>query len=230
MKNFSELSKQELSILSEVQVDAYIDIELANQNIVKSVDVHIDFPDYLKPMTVEPERDCTVYEVDGYNFMDKETAESFANFIGGLQQVTTNYNWDVGSEFTYVSGQKITTPSIQIKQIYSEPKYEAIKSQLKTIKQERENKNKKEEKEVESAIDYDAIDRIKQDIRYTVRQAVIFFEQARKYASNYDKYFSITEDKEKALSTIFTVFNVQDEEMKEQIKQEIDFLNAMATE
>lgn len=222
MKNFSELSKQELATLTEIQVDAYIDLELANQKVVKSVDVHVDFPDYLKPMTVEPERDCVIYEVDGYNFIDKDTAEKFSTFVGTLQQATTNYDWNVGSEFYYISSQKVSTPSIQIKRIYSEPKYRAIESQLKSIKQERERKNKQEEVEVVSAIDYEAIDRIKQSVRYTVRQAICFFEEAKKYANNYDKYFSITEDKEKALSTIFTVFNVQDEEMKEQVKKEIE--------
>jgi len=36
MKTFNELSKKELSVLNEIQVDAYVDIELANQNIINS--------------------------------------------------------------------------------------------------------------------------------------------------------------------------------------------------
>lgn len=221
MKNFNELSKKELSVLTDTQIDAYIDIELANQSIVKSVNTNISFPDYLKPITVEPERDCVVYEVDGYNFLDKETAEKFSTFIGNLQQVSVTYNWDVGSNFYYASDTKIITPQIQIKKVYSLPKFEAIKSQLKQIKTDREKKSKENDEQVDTAINYEAIDNIKEQIRSKVREAIIFFDKALNYASNYDKYFSITEDKEKALNTIFTVYNIQDEEMKEQIESDI---------
>lgn len=222
MKNFNELTKQELANLSEIQVDAYIDLELANQNVVKEISYNIDFPDYIKPMSVEPEKDLKIYQVDGYNFLDKETAEKFSSFVGTLQQISLNYEWECGSDFYYAYNQKVETPIIQIKSVYSKPKFEAIKSQLKTIKQEREKRNKDNDKNEENAINYEAIDNIKQNIRSKVREAIIFFEKAKQYANNYEKYFAITEDKEKALNTIFTVFNIQDDEMKEQIKIEIE--------
>jgi hypothetical protein len=224
MKNFNELSKLELSVLSDVQVDAYIDLELANQGVVKGIETNISFPDYLKPITVEPERDCIVYEVGDYNFLDKESAEKFVSLVGGLQQVTVTYDYGVGSDFYYASNTKIVTPSIKIKRVYSTPKYEAIKNQLKLIKLEKERNNKKNNEDLEGAINYEAIDNIKEQIRSKVRDSITFFEQAKKYSSNYSKYFTITEDKEKAISTIFTVFNIQDEEMKNQIKENVENL------
>jgi len=224
MKNFNELTKQELASLNETQVDAYIDIELANQGVVKQTEVKIDFPDYLKPITIEPERDLIIYEVDGYCFTNIEEAEALSNFVGKLQQCSNTYNWDIGSEFYYATSPKITTPSINIKKVYSEPKYNAIKEQLKSIKKERDSRNKQEETQNKNAIDYEAIDNIKENIRRAARNAIIFFDSAKNYAKNYPKYFSITEDKEKALNTIFTVYNIQDEDLKEQIKIEIDLL------
>lgn len=224
MKNFNELTKQELASLNETQVDAYIDIELANQGVVKQTEVNIDFPDYLKPITVEPERDAIVYEVDGYAFTNKEDAEALSNFVGKLQQCSTTYNWDIGSEFYYSTTPKIQTPLINIKKVYSEPKYNAIKEQLKSIKKERELRNKKAEDQNDVAINYEAIDNIRENIRRDVRNAIIFFDSAKNYAKNYPKYFSITEDKEKALNTIFTVYNIQEEDLKKQIKIEIDLL------
>lgn len=224
MKNFNELTKQELSKLNETQIDAYLDIELANQNIIKRIETNIDFPDYLKPITVEPERDLTVYEVDGYCFTNKEDADKLSQFVGTLQQCNKTYNWDIGSEFYYATNPQIKTPSIQISKVYSEPKYNAIKEQLKAIKEEIEIRNEQSDNENEIAINYEAIDNIKENIRKTVRDAVIFFEQAKNYAKNYLKYFSITEDKDKALKTIYSIYNIQDDEMKKQIEVEIELL------
>jgi len=222
MKSFNELTKEELKNLNETQIEAYIDIELANQGVVKQVNISIDYPDYIKPISVEPERDLTIYEVDGYAFTNKEDAEKLSSFVGQLQQISTSYEWSIGSEFIYAYNQKINTPSIQIKKVYSETKYNAIKENLKLIKQERERKDKEVESVNENALNYEAIEKIDYEIRDKVRDSVFFFRQAEKLAYDYDKYFQITEDKEKALETLFTVYNVQDDELKEQIKIEIN--------
>jgi len=52
-----------------------------------------------------------------------------------------------------------------------------------------------------------------------------FFQSAKHYASNYDKYFLVTENKEMVIKTIFTVFNIQDDDMKQQVMIEVDKLS-----
>jgi hypothetical protein len=222
MKQFNELTKEELSNLTEVQIEAYIDLELAKQGIVKGMEINLNFPDYIKPSTLAPEKDFVIYEVSNHTFLNKEDAETFANTLGKLHQITTDYNWDVGIEYRYAKEKRIETPVIEIKKVYSELKYNAIKDQLKQIKKEKEKKEKESNEVNNVVINYEAIDEVKNSIKDKVRSAIYFLEQVKKYSDSYDKYFAITEDKEKALSTIFTVYNIQDEDMKERIKLTIN--------
>ena len=221
MKTFNELTKKELSELNEIQIDAYIDIELANQGIVKPINTVVDYPEYVKFNVDIPTPDCTVYEVDGYVFTDLESAQKVSDLVGTLQQAMTDYNYNVGSEFKYVKNAIFQKPTIAITKYYSEAKYESIKEQLKQIKEQKEKKQNENEQVIDSVIDYSAIDNVKYTIKDTVRQAINFFSKAQTIAGDYEKYISITNDKEQALKTLYTVYNIQDEEMKTEIERVI---------
>lgn len=222
MKNFNELSKKELASLTEIQVDAYIDLELSNRGINKQITLNVNYPDYVKNIDVAPERDMTIYEVDDYYFPDIETANKFVSLLSQLTQLTTNYDWNIGSDNKYISGSKIEIPQIHIKKMYSEPKYLASKELLKQINEKSKKESKTQDEACDSVINYEAIDNVKYEIRKSVREALGFFYQAEKCASNYEKYFTITEDKNKALNIIYSVYNIQDEEMKKEILFMID--------
>lgn len=217
MKTFEELTKKELTGLSDVQVDAYIDLELATEGIVKPIAIKRDYPDYIKTIGVLPEKDMTVYEVDGYKFLDIETAQKYATFVGTLLQANTNYDYYSNDNIHYVIDSKFLTPTVSITKMYSGAKYQAYKEQIRQIK-EKQNKEKKEnDNEVESVINYEAIDMIKEKIWKKIREAIDFYEKIEEVSKSYPTYFSITNDKEKALQTLYTVYNIQDEEMKNEI-------------
>jgi len=218
MKNFNELTKKELAELNEVQIDAYIDVELANQGVRKPINNVVDYPDFVKFSADIPTQDCTVYEVDGYVFPDLESAQKVSELVATLQQVSTDYNYNIGSEFRYVKNAVFQKPTISINKYYSEAKYESIKEQLKQIKEQKEKKKNENEEIVESVIDYSAIDDIRYKIKNSVRNAIDFFSNAKAMANDYNKYFSISNDKEVALKTLYTVYNIQDDEMKAEIE------------
>ena len=221
MKQFNELTKKELSQLSDMQFDAYVDIELANRGITKTVTSEPDYPDFAKVQDILPERDMTVYEVDGYTFQDLESAQKVTELISTLPQLKTDYNYTVGSEFKYVTGSQYQKPTVTISKIYSEPKYTAIKPLLKEIKNRKEAKQEVEEADSESAINYAAIDDIKQEMRKVVRKAIAFFAEAESISNDYNKYLAISNDRDTALRTLWTVYNVQDEELKTQVLEKL---------
>lgn len=222
MKTFSELTRQELSELSEVQIDAYVDIELVQQNITKPVNVSIDFPDYLRIGDRMPERDITVYCAGSYCFPDMETAQKFVAFVNQLPTVQKDYDYSVGSEAYYATDVRYPAESIKAEQVYSEPKFTAIKEQLRQTLKNRRGVKKESDEAVETVIDYEAIDRVRYSIRGKVRDAIEFFEKAKQIASQYEKYLTVTQDADKAKEVLFTVFNVQDDELKEEIDRIIN--------
>ena len=217
MKTFNELTKRELSQLNEIQVDAYIDIELANQNITRPISVSIDFPKFVSIVDKAPEKDVEVYECGGYTFADMDSAQKFATFVGTLPLVRTNYDWSNGSEHEYVQEQMFKTPSVTILKCFSEAKYRAVAEQLKHLKGVKEKQNKDNSNVVDDVINYDAIDAVKYQVKMKVREAIEFFAKVEKVADEYDKYFSITNDSIKAYETLYTVYNIQDEEFKEEV-------------
>ena len=225
MKTINELSKKELASLSEVQVDAYIDIELANQNITKPLNIQVDYPDYVKVGDSLPEKDVEVYEVDGYTFPNMETAQKLASFVGTLPQIKQNYDYYTDESVYYVSDSFYNIPQVNIKKMYSEAKYLATKETIKQVKA-KNNKSKQDKEEiVNEVVNYDAIDRVRYEIRNKVRGALQFFAEAQKIASEYPKFFSITNDEDKSYQTLFTVYNIQDEEMKDEVKNQVKSLN-----
>ena len=226
MKTFSELSKVELKGLSEIQVDAYIDIELATQNIVKPVEAEVEYPNFVKMNDIMPETDTEVFQVDGYSFPDIETAQKFSAFVGSLPQVKTEYDYySKGENVYYVTNSKYEIPQVNIKKMYSQAKYVACKAKIKAIREKQQKENESNDGAVESVVNYEAIDNVKYAIKKKVREAIDFFANVEQIAKDYTKYMTITNDKETALKTLYTVYNVQDAEMKSEIEALINSKN-----
>jgi hypothetical protein len=222
MKAFNELTRAELAKLGEVEIDAYVDIELANNNITKPIHVVIDYPNYLRTTTEMPEKDVTVYEVDGYTFPDIETATKFTAFVGTLPQVRLDYDYKVGHDDKYVQEPFFASPQVTMAKVYSEPKYRACSEKIKQIREARSKAKQENKVAVDEVIDYEAIDRVRYEVHGKVRAAIEFFARAKTVASDFGKYLSITGDEVKAYETLFTVFNVQDEEFKAEVREQVE--------
>ena len=222
MKTINELTKRELADLNEVQVDAYIDIELAQQNVVKPINTIIDYPEYLKVFDSMPEKDVTIYEAGDYAFPDLETAQKFVNFVNQLPIVRKDYDYQVGSNAYYASEVQYPSVSIQMVSVYSLAKFSAVREQIKQINEAKKKAKNENDDIVESVINYEAIDEVKHQIISKVREAIEFFAQAEKIATDYAKYLEVTGDSEKAKEVLFTVYNVQDKELKQEVNNLID--------
>lgn len=219
MKTFEQLSRKELIELTREQIAAYTDIAIAAQGVVRPIETIIDFPDYLKKPDVLPERDVTVYEVDGYTFTDMETATKVAQFIGSLPQVSTDYDWSLGSDIRWVKEICYQTPQVTVNNLYSEAKYEASKERIKQLKDANKATKNNNEEIVETVVNYAAIDEIAYAYRQKVRDAIEFFSKAEKVANDYGMYFAITNNHEQAITTLFTVFGIHDDELKNEVRE-----------
>lgn len=224
MKTINELNKKELAQLTEQQVEAYIDIELATQSIIKPIVTDINFPNYVTQNESLPERDVCVYQVDGYSFVSMEDANKLASFISTIQQVKTDYDYLNGTSVHYLKETQYITPPVQITRMYSNAKYQASKEKIKQILGKEKEEAKTNSEDIESVINYDAIDRVKYEIRGKVRDAITFFAQVDRVAEDYDKYMSIVNDSNKAYETLFTVYNIQNQEMKDCITEKVEEL------
>jgi len=216
MKKFDDLTKQELVKLTAEQVDAYIDITLAENNIKKPINLNIDFPEFVKSLDKYPEKDLKVYQCESLYFTDIKDAQIYSEKLSKLQQVKVDYNYSYGSENKYIGEPFFSTPDINIVKIYSKQKYETVKEQIKQINEANE---KKKETVIEDTVDYDAVDKTKDNIRSKVRGAIVFFEKVKVISENYDKYFEITNNKTTALATLFKVYDVTDTETKDEVKK-----------
>jgi len=222
MKEFNELTRAELANLGEIEIDAYVDIELANNNITKPIRVEIDYPNYLRVKDAMPEKDLTVYEADGHTFPDLESAQKYAAFLGSLPQVKLGYDWSIGgSDEKYAEHSSFSTPEVSIVKVYSQAKFQACRETIKHIRENRKNEKNENEKAVDAVIDYEAIDKVRYEIQGKVREAMQFFAKAKSVASDYTKYLSITNDEDKAFETLFTVYNVQDEDFKAEVRKQV---------
>jgi len=224
MRTFDKLTTKELADLNHEQVEAYIDITLAQEGIKKPLNVNIDFPDFLKPIGNIPERDMFVYEVDGKYFLDIKSAEKYATFLQSLEMVRKDYDYDVGSQYHYAQNKTHERPSIRKEPVYSEAKYAAIKEQLKQFEAQKKKNEKNAKSVIEDVIDYEAIDKIKENIRNKVRSAIEFFNKANTAASQYEKYFAVINDKKKTIATLCEVYGIDDGDLKSEITRIVNTL------
>lgn len=219
MKNFNDLSNQELSELNETQVSAYIDVELAKQNITKPTNRKNDFPVFVKEENA-PERDAVIYCVNDLCFSDAEEAQQLVTFLRGKNLYRSDYDWNTGSQYKYVNKHEKQF-NVSTEDLYSKKKYESIKGLLQAIEENKKKKASEEKDEFADIVDYEAYDLAVAEVKRKVREAIIYIGKIKEIALEYKKYLSITDVEEKAIQTLFTVYNVTDEKMQKEIKNQI---------
>lgn len=226
MKSFNELTHEELLSLTQEQIEAYCDIAVAQAGLTKSIVPNVELPKYLSNIDIlcAPERDVTLYEIDGKWFPTYEIAQEYAIMLSKFmeKQVYTDYEYSVGSEYRYVNGQRrLSKETIGVEMFYSKEKFESIKQQLTELKNKKKSEEQKEEESVQTVINYEALEQVARQIKRTVKEALLLEDKISTVVSSYDKYFSITKEKEKTIETLFAVFGLVNDKEREMVRTKL---------
>jgi len=125
-KLFEQLTDKELLELTQEQIDWYIKLKKAEAGIrIISCPA---MPEYREI----PKTDMILYDVVGFNFIDRETAEEVAKVINSFisKAYAVNCNWDVGSDFKYAKPFTGNLVDVKLENVFSELTYNSIKDIL----------------------------------------------------------------------------------------------------
>jgi hypothetical protein len=126
-KPFEQLTDKELLELTQDQIDWYIKLKKAEAGI--RIVVCPETPEYRQI----PDKDFTLYEVCGYHFEDRETAEEIARAVNG--KITKAYKVDYdyyrgGSDHKYAKPYEGNLVDVNIVTVYKKETYFGIKDIL----------------------------------------------------------------------------------------------------
>lgn len=205
MKRLAEMSRGELLDMKDQQREELADLECAYEGISL-------LPE--KPQEVEinyPERDTTIFVVDNHNFTDEEEALGYCTFMNNLTSlVRVDYDWGLGSgDFKYVSRQEPPKRELEKKSVYSNDAYAELKAELKRTKAQEEVygcqvREYKDALEKRTKI-YNKIDSATHDAWEEKRREDRLIQA-------YQKYLSLTDDKDIAIKLLKDAYDVTEEE------------------
>lgn len=178
MKTFEQLNDQELTSLTQEQIDFYIKLKKAETGIKI-----IALPDAPEQREV-PAPDLEIFEVSGMSFTDRARAEEIAaainKHITNALKVTYDY-YRAGSDYQYAKPYEGSLETVEVKRVYSMPVYNSIKDIIASNKKvmdawkEVERECKEEDEKASEIVDaiYDSIakarERLEQFRNYKVR-------------------------------------------------------------
>jgi hypothetical protein len=201
MKRLAEMNRNELLDMTDQQREELTDLECAYEGIPL-------LPE--KPKEVEinyPERDVTIFVVDGHNFTDEDEALEYCTFVNNLTSlVKVDYDWGLGSgDFKYVGRQESPKRELEKRDVYSHDAYLELKAELKRTKTQEEVYNTKVH-EYKDALEkrtkvYDKIDSAVHDV---------WEEKHREegLVKAYQKYLSLTEDEDIAIKLLKDAYDI----------------------
>lgn len=131
MKRYFEYSNEELSKMTDDEVNQLIELEC----MFLGIDF-VDFPPELKKMEEIPDPDKKVYEFFGIYFLDIDEAYELMEFISTCKSITEiDYDYTIGSKYKYMKSVK---KPVRIEQVdcYAN---EAIKDLREKIRINKEN-------------------------------------------------------------------------------------------
>jgi len=205
MKRLTEMSRDELLDMTDQQREELADLECAYEGIPL-------LPE--RPQEAEinyPERDVTIYAVDGHNFTDDEEAIGYCTFVNNLTSlVKIDYDWGLGSgDFKYVSRQEPPKRELEKKSVYSNDAYAELKAELKRTKTQ-EEVYKTKVSEYKDALGkrtkvYDKIDSAVHDAWEEKRREDMLVRA-------YQKYLTLTEDKDIAIKLLRDAYDITEAE------------------
>lgn len=183
-KVFEQLTDVELLALTQEEIDWYIKLKKAEAGvrILKCPET----PEYRSI----PERDLTLFDVNGFNFIDKETAEEVANIINShvTKAFRVDYDWNRGSEFKYAKPYDGTLVNVQIEKVFTKATYDSIKDILTSNKKIEEAykklKNEYDEQEEKST-------ELIEKVYNAISEARTRKEQSEEYIARIQEYIRL---------------------------------------
>ncbi len=125
MKDFNELTNEELAALTGKQVGHYKRLNAAEAGVV------IPGPEPKPFNEQKPAQDVVIYEIGGCKFTDREMAVNMQSWLMNHQDdlVDVDYNWQVGGSIYYVKGYDGDL-AIAERTAYSANLYEQLREQI----------------------------------------------------------------------------------------------------
>jgi len=125
-KTFEQLTDVELLALSQEDIDWYVKLKKAEAGVKI-----LNCPE--TPLYRDiPEKDLTVYQVCGYSFADKGTAQEIADLINSknLNAMEVDYDYSHGSDYKYAKPYEGSLTNVEIKKVFTLATYTSIKDIL----------------------------------------------------------------------------------------------------
>jgi len=175
LKTFETLTDQELLVLTQEQIDWYIKLKKAEAGI--RIVLCPETPEYRGI----PDRDFTLYDVCGFNFEDRETAEEIASVINSKVTKAFKVEYDYyggGSEHKYAKPYEGNLVDVKIETVYKQQTYNGIKDILIS--------NKKIEKAyLELKSEYDEQEEASSEIVEKIYQTISEAKERKEKFENY---------------------------------------------
>lgn len=131
MKKLEDYTNEELSLLTEAEVENLIDVECMRAGVPLSIT-----PKPVLKESIEIKSPTTeIYQVDSYYFTDKNEADQMATLLSSVEsRVTTDYNYNAGgSDYKYYKKYETST-SVKKSYCYSKEEYNDLIDILKARK------------------------------------------------------------------------------------------------
>jgi len=128
MKTYKDYTDDELMALDDDQLDMLIDLQCAINGVpllpIEPEPVNIDLPP----------TDAQVYEVAGFYFKERESADRIMEAINKEVRVDVTYDWQLSDRTEYIQGYASTGANITAKDVYSNDLYDETKAKRAKLK------------------------------------------------------------------------------------------------
>lgn len=128
LKTFEQLTDNELLALTQDQIDWYIKLKKAEAGV--RIVACPETPAYREI----PDRDLILYDVCGFNFEDRETAEEVAKLINSKISKAFRVDYDYykggGSDYKYAKPYDGNLVDVKLEKVYKNETYNAIRDIL----------------------------------------------------------------------------------------------------
>jgi hypothetical protein len=123
MKNFFDLTDEEILNLTKDEIQNYIDLECAKNGIKLT-------PQPKKPEKNIPAPDVNVYTIGGFKTLNYDKALAVFNLVSDMDLVDVDYGRDFNYKFV-TEPKSYTKPEITTDKYYSEESYKQIEDDIK---------------------------------------------------------------------------------------------------
>lgn len=203
MREFKDYTDEEVLAFTDEQVKDIIDLECAIAGVKL-----IERP--VMPEVEEIPRDKTIWKLGGFTFDRKGDAEKIASLLQDMPMPLLDYNWNIGSEYTYAKDEPSDAcPTISEERVFSEGQYDKFKVELKHKKEVKASFDKRKEA-------YDQSQRERKDIAQPIWERINDLKNDRyrqeQMRLEFEKYLGLSEgNKTIAMNFLRRAHNISNE-------------------